>query len=324
MADKIRWGIMSTANIARGRFVPAVAASEHGMVAAVASRSIDKARQLARDFDIPSAYGSYQELLDDPNVNAVYIALPNSEHADWSIRCAEAGKPALCEKPLASNAAQARLAVDAFASRGLVFAEGFMYRFHPQTERVKALVDAGQLGDVKVISAAFTFVGREDEIAMNKALAGGSLMDVGCYCVNVMRYMLGEEPEHVSATALWGEQTGVDETFVGTLVFPSGAVGHFDSGLRAHQTHAYEIRGTRGRIAVDPGFDIDPLQDTVIRCWSEAGYTAIQIAAANHFVTMADDFALALLEGRRPRFSAEDGVHNMRVIDRLFAAATEN
>lgn len=321
MPDKIRWGIMSTASIARGRFIPAIRESQKGIVTAVASRSLEKAQAFAGQMNIPKAYGSYQELIADPEIDAIYIATPNSEHAVWSIRCAEAGKPTLCEKPLASNASEAQHMVDAFAQRGVPFMEGFMYRFHPQTQRVKAMIDGGAVGDVRVIDAKFTFTAqREEEVALSKALAGGSLMDVGCYCVNVMRYMAGEEPDHMLATAQWGERTQVDEALVGILTFPSGIVGHFDSGLRTYQTHVYDIRGTRGRIAVETAFDIEPDHDTTIRYWHGGRYEEITIPAANHFTIMADDFADALLNGRAPRFPPQDAVNNMRIIDRLYAA----
>src|SRR5690606_14602577 len=152
--------------------------------------------------------------------------------AEWSIKCAEAGKPTLCEKPLASDAAEAQTMVDAFAERNILFAEAFMYRFHPQTQKVKALVDSGAIGTITVLNAAFDFaIGNEANIRLSQPLAGGSLMDVGCYCINVMRLMTGEEPVAGHAVARIGERTKVDETLTAVLDFPSGAVGHFDSSL---------------------------------------------------------------------------------------------
>lgn len=321
MADQVRWGILSTANIGKTRVIPAIQQSRNGEVVAVASRALDKAQAFADELNIPKAYGSYEELIADPNVDAIYIPVPNSEHAAWSIQCAEAGKPTLCEKPLASDGGEAQQMVDAFAARGVLFAEAFMYRFHPQTQRVKQMVDDGAVGDLRVISAAFTFpIRSEDNIRLSKPLAGGSLMDVGCYCVNVIRHMTGEEPDKAQAFAEIGQQTGVEERLTGILHFPSGVMGHFDSSLRTFFAHTYEIRGTRGRIIVETAFVPPPDAETKIRWWHDEQYEEITIPPANQYTLMAEDFADALLNGRPPRFHPQDGVENMRVIDRLLAS----
>lgn len=322
MTDKIRWGILSTARIGNVRVVPAMKLAHNGEVAAVASRSLEKAQTFAAEHNIPKAYGSYEELIADPDIDAIYNPLPNSEHAVWSIRCAEAGKPTLCEKPLASDTAESQMMVDAFAARQVLFAEAFMYRFHPQTVKVKELVDSGAVGRVMVINSSFTFAIRsEDNIRLNKVLAGGALMDVGCYCLNVMRLMTGQEPSAGKAIAHFGETTGVDEQLVGVLEFPSGAVGHFDCGLRTQWVHTYEIRGTEGRILVEKGFTMQPHEEPLIRFWRGDDYQEIKSPAVNHYTLMAEDFADALLNNRPPRYAPVDGVANMRVIDMLLASA---
>lgn len=322
MPEKIRWGIISTANIGLKRVIPAIQASRNGEVVAVASRSLEKAQDFAAQTGIPRAYGSYEELIADPEIDAIYNPLPNSEHAAWSIRCAEAGKPTLCEKPLASNADEAQTMVDAFAERGVLFAEAFMYRFHPQTQQVLKMVTAGAVGTVTAIQATFCFpVADEDDIRLSKPLAGGALMDVGCYCVNVIRLMTGEEPEWVHAAARFGERSQVDEALAGVMRFPSGVIAHFDCGLRSFRTHTYEIRGTRGRIHVGEAFVMEAGAGTIIRHWQGTRYDEIDIAPANHYTLMAEDFADALLNGRPPRYAPQDAVANMRVIDRLLAAA---
>jgi predicted dehydrogenase len=324
ITHKIRWGILGAANIALRRFVPAMQAARNGEVMAVASRTLEKAQTFADERNIPKAYGSYEELIADPEIDAIYNPLPNSEHAEWSIRCAEAGKPVLCEKPLARDATEAQRIVDAFASRNILFTEGFMYRFHPQTVRVKEMVDSGAVGDLTSISAAFTFQLRNDNnIRLSKELAGGSLMDVGCYCVSVMRLMTGQEPETVAAVARYGD-TGVDEQFAGALRFPSGAVGHFDCGLRTFRNHTYELRGTGGRILVERGFTMEANDSHIIRWWHGESYEEITTPPANHYTLMAEDFADALLEGRPPRYPAADAVANMRVLDQLYAAAQKS
>lgn len=321
MADEIRWGILSTANIGRNRVIPAMQKTRNGRVVAVASRSLDKARAFADDLGIPLAYGSYEELLASPEVDAIYNPLPNSEHAAWSIRAAQAGKPMLCEKPLASDAAEAQSMVDAFAERGVLFAEAFMYRFHPQSQRVKQMLDDGAVGDIRAVQATFTFpIRSEDDIRLSKPLAGGSLMDVGCYCVNVMRFLLGAEPVKARALATIGARSQVDETLTGILEFPGGALGHFDSSLRTHFAHTYEVRGSRGRIRVEQAFVMPPDSETIIRYQHEDQDEEIRVAPANSYTLMAEDFADALINSRPPRFAPQDAVSNMRVIDQLYAS----
>jgi xylose dehydrogenase (NAD/NADP) len=322
MSEKIRWGILSTANIGRKRVAPAIQNSRNGRVLAVASRDRDRARAYAEELNIPKYYGSYEELLADPEIDAIYIPLPNHMHADWSIRCADAGKPVLCEKPLASDAAEAQALVAAMEKRGVLFAEAFMYRDHPQTQRVKSMVDNGAVGEVEFIRASFTFqVRSETNIRLRADMAGGALMDVGCYCVNVMRFMTGEEPAEVSALARFGERSRVDEYLAGIMRFPSGVLGHLDCGLRTFGDHSYEIRGSKGRILVEQGFVMAPGADMVIRHWHEDTYQEITIDGVNHYQIMAEEFADSLIKGTPVRFPIQDAVHNMQVIDRLQASA---
>jgi predicted dehydrogenase len=322
MADQIRWGILSTANIGAKRVIPAIQQSSNGVVAAVASRDLARAQAFADELDIPQAYGSYEELIAADDIDAIYNPLPNSLHAEWSIRCAEAGKPTLCEKPLASDANEAQRMVDAFAGRNVLFAEAFMYRFHPQTQRVKQMVADGAVGTMQVIDAAFSFrVGNEDNVRLSGPLAGGALRDVGCYCVNTMRFMTGDEPESVAADAQFGRVSGVDETLAGTLRFPSGVIGHFDCSLRTFREHRYEIRGTTGRILVEEAFVLTDEKPSTIKWWHEDAYEEIEIAPANHYTLMVEDFADALLNNRPPKFAPQDAVSNMYVIDRLLAVA---
>ena len=321
MAEQIRWGILSTANIGRSRVIPAIHASNNGIVSAVASRDLARAQDFAQANDIPTAYGTYEALIADPNIDAIYIPTPNSEHAEWSLKCADAGKPTLCEKPLASDGNEAQRMVDRFSDAGVTFAEAFMYRFHPRTVRVKQMVDDGAIGEIKAINAAFTFTVRnEANVRLNKSLAGGSLMDVGCYCVNVLRHMTGHEPYRVEAIAVMGDESGVDESLTGILAFSGGVLGHFDCGLRTYRAHRYDIRGTNGRIRVNDAFVPDADQTTTIDYWHGDDYEEITIPPANHYQLMVEDFADALLNDRAPRFDPQDGVENMRVIDRLLSS----
>ena len=320
MTEKVRWGVISTARIGGNRVIPAIQASSNGEVTTVASRSLENAQQFAQELNIPNAYGSYEELIADPNVDAIYNPLPNSLHAEWSIKCAEGGKPTLCEKPFASDAPEAQTIVDAFEHHDVLLAEAFMYRFHPQHAKVKEIIEGGGIGDLMVINSSFTFrLTQESNIRLSKELAGGGLMDVGCYCINLMRFMTGEEPESATGSAKIGETTGVDEILGGTLKFPSEIIGHFDSGLRAYGENQYILKGTEGKIVVPTSFVPHKSNDTVVRHWHNDNYTEHTIAAIDHYQLMAEDFADALINSRPPRFLPDDAVRNMEVIDMIKA-----
>ncbi|MCY4019791.1 MAG: Gfo/Idh/MocA family oxidoreductase [Chloroflexi bacterium] len=319
MPDKVRWGILSTANIGR-KVIPAIHESRNSVVTAVASRSLERAREFAAEQNIPTVYGSYEELIESEEVDAIYNPLPNSMHAEWSIKCAGAGKATLCEKPFASDAAEAQTIVDAFAGQDVLLAEAFMYRFHPQHAKVKSILAAGGIGDLKIINSSFTFfISDEANIRLSKPLAGGGLMDVGCYCVNLMRFMTGEEPETATAVGNIGPSTGVDEILAATLKFPSGVIGHFDCGLRAHRQQSYRLKGTSGSIVVGSSFTPDKGKDTVVQHWQGNQLTEHVIAPVDHYQLMVEDFADALLTGGAPRFPPSDAVLNMKVVDRLLA-----
>lgn len=321
MIDRIRWGILSTANIGR-RVIPAIHASSNGEVTAVGSRSLAAAQAFAKEQNIPTAYGSYEELIADEGVDAIYISLPNRLHAEWSIKCAKAGKATLCEKPFASDAQEARTVVDVFGQAGVLLAEAFMYRFHPQQVKVKEIIAAGGIGDLHIISSSFTYpIHGEGNIRLSKALAGGGLMDIGCYCINLMRFITGEEPVSVTAAARIGQVTGVDEALAATLEFPSGVIGHFDCGLRSQRQQTYTVKGSEGMIVVPTAFTPDKVAGSCIQHWQGNSCAEHSIAAADHYQLMVEDFADALLNRREPRFSPMDAVRNMEVIDRILAQA---
>ena len=319
MSERIRWGILSTANIGR-KVIPGIHASRNGVVAAVCSRSLERARDFADEQNIPIAFGSYEEMIESDNIDAIYNPLPNSLHAEWSIKCAKAGKATLCEKPFASDAAEAQSIVDAFERHGVLLAEAFMYRFHPQHAKVKEIVADGGIGELKIINSSFTFyISDEANIRLSKALAGGGLMDVGCYCINLMRFMTGEEPERVTAAGIIGPTTGVDEILAGTLLFPSGVIGHFDCGLRAHRQQSYRLKGTSGSLVVPSSFTPDKSVVSIVQHWQGEQYTEYKIPAIDHYQLMVEDFADALLNNREPRYPPSDAVKNMELVDKLIA-----
>jgi predicted dehydrogenase len=201
---ELTWGVISTSNIGRAAVNPAIQASSNGELLAVASRNEETAREFATKAGLPDYYGSYEALLDDERIDAVYIPLPNSLHREWTVKAAEKGKHILCEKPLALNAAQCDEMQRAAEANGVRLMEAFMYRFHPQTEKVVEMVRKGVVGDLRFIRSAFTFrLTNPDNIRLNPELGGGALMDVGCYCVNVSRTVAGQEPMEVQALVTW-------------------------------------------------------------------------------------------------------------------------
>jgi len=320
VSQSIRWGILGTANIARRALVPAIGRSKNGQVAAVASRGEEKAKGFAAELGIRRAYSSYEALLDDPKVDAVYIPLPNSLHLEWTIKAAQAKKHILCEKPLALSAAQCLEMADAARHNGVKLMEAFMYRFHPRSAQVLERVHGGAIGQLSLIQASFTFALRNREnIRLQPELGGGSLMDVGCYCVNVARTLAGQEPLEVQAFADWGA-SGVDERMVGTLCFPSGAYAQFDSGLVLPRRERYFVVGSEGEIFVEKAFL--PGDSDVSYMETRAGETKNQIVrGADEYQLMAEHFAECVLEDKPVCYPAQEAAANMRVIEALYRSA---
>lgn len=320
---KIRWGFLGTARIGASSYVPAIRASRNGVLHAVASRDAAKAREFAARHGFARAHASYEALLADPEVDAIYNPLPNSLHAEWSIRAARAGKPVLCEKPLAANAAEARAMVEAFAQAGLPLSEAFMYRRHPLTRRALEIARSGRLGRLRLLRAHFT-TGLNDaaNIRLNRELAGGALRDLGCYCVDILRQAAGAEPIEARALAVAHATGGVDQRLAGVLKFPDGALGEFGCGFGLTLACAYEFQGERGRLAVDHGAMVAwPGEAFKIKLWVGDAYEEIVVPPANHYTLTAEEFADAVL-GRGPLTTdPQDAVRGIELLDRLLADA---
>lgn len=323
-APRLRWGILSTARIARERFIPGVRAGATGEVVAIASREAERARQVAAQLQIPRAYGSYEELLADPQVDAVYIALPNSLHVEWTVRAAQAGKHVLCEKPLARRAADAAQAAAACRQAGVVLMEAFMYRLHPQHARAMALLADGAIGTPRLLRASFCFAMSPQrraagDIRLSRPLDGGALMDVGCYTVNAARFVFGAEPVAVTAQMYIDPAFGVDTGFAATLAFPDGRLAVVDASFDVAGRQRYEVAGERGRIVVEPAFvpGSGPVQLAIIA----GGEQRIEeVPGADQYALEADHFARCVRAGRL-LLPAEDGVAQARVIEALFHSA---
>ncbi len=322
-ARKVRWGVLSTANIGRAAVVPAIRGSSNGELVAVASRDLERARAFAGANGIPEALGSYEALLERDDVDAVYVPLPNSLHRAWTIRAAAAGKHVLCEKPLALDATECREMAAAARDAGVRLMEAFMYRFHPRTEQVIDWVRRGRLGRVGAVRSVFTFRLRSpDNIRLDPELGGGSLMDVGCYCVNVSRTLVGEEPVEAQATARWTDG-GVDEAMAGILRFPSGAVAHFDCALTLERSEAYEVAGTDGQLRVPAAFLPGTDDVEIHESRGRDGARTHTVEGADEYLRMVEHFADCVLRGREPRWSAAEAAANMRTIAALYRSARE-
>ncbi|HYU82991.1 MAG TPA: Gfo/Idh/MocA family oxidoreductase [Candidatus Polarisedimenticolia bacterium] len=249
MAHAVKWGIMSTANINR-KVIPGAHASPKVELVAVASRDKARAAEYAKTWEIPRAYGSYEALLADPEVEAVYISLPNSLHCAWAIKALEAGKHVLCEKPLSRRARDVEAAFDAAERTGRLLSEAFMYRHNPQTKRAKQLVNDGAIGELRLIRSAFSYaLYDEDNIRLHTALDGGALMDIGCYAVSGSR-LFGGEPEKAYGEA-WFGPSGTDWVFAGVLRFPSDVVALFDCGTAMTERDELEAIGSEGSLFLD-------------------------------------------------------------------------
>jgi D-xylose 1-dehydrogenase (NADP+, D-xylono-1,5-lactone-forming) len=313
----VRLGLLSTANINR-MILAGAAPSPEVEVVAVASRDAARAEAYAREHGIARAHGSYEALLADPDVDAVYISLPNSMHVDWSIRAVEAGKHVLCEKPLARRPGEVERAFDAAGRAGRILAEAFMYRHHPQASRVAELVRGGAIGEPRAIRAAFSFpLADLENVRMRPELEGGSLMDVGCYCVSGSRLLAGE-PERV-----YGEQrtgpTGVDTTFVGTLRFPGDVVASFHSSMDLPNRQELEVLGTEGTLLVQAPWRVDLGGDVLIT--RGGAVEPVEIPQADAYRAELEDLAAAIRGEREPLLGLPDALGQARVIEALYRSA---
>jgi D-xylose 1-dehydrogenase (NADP+, D-xylono-1,5-lactone-forming) len=313
----VRLGLLSTANINR-HIVLGARASEEVEVVAVASRDGARAEAYAREHGIERAHGSYEALLADPGVDAVYVSLPNSLHVDWSVRALEAGKHVLCEKPFARRPEDVELAFDAADHAGLVLAEAFMYRHHPQTARVAELVRGGAVGELRAVRAAFSFpLSDGDNVRLRPDLDGGSLMDVGCYCVSGIRLLAGE-PEGVSGEQVLGP-TGVDLTFAGALRLPGGVLATFHASMALPSRQELEALGSEGTLLVQAPWRVDFGGDVLLRRGGEV--ERVEVPQADAYRCELDDFAAAVRGEREPLLGRDDALGQARAIDALYRAA---
>ena len=326
--SKVVWGILSTANIGIKRVIPAILSGQRGVIAAIASRDAQRGREAAARFGIARSYGSYQALLDDPQVEAIYNPLPNHLHVEWTVKALEAGKHVLCEKPIALNALEAQAIVAARDRSGRRVIEAFMVRFHPQWHRVRSLVREGRIGTVRALLSAFTFpVASPGNVRNRIEYGGGALYDVGCYPIVTARYLLGTEPERAIALVDRDPSLGVDRVTSGLVAFAGGEQLLLTSALQLALYQRVVVLGTHGRIEIAVPFT--PPKEHACRILIDSGASldgssavVEEFAPVDQYQLQCDLAAAAFRNESAQEFPIEDAIANMRVIDALYRSAT--
>lgn len=325
--EPVRWGVLSTADIGLEKVIPAMQRSELSSVTAICSRSTEKAAAAADSLGIDRSYGTYEELLADDSIEAVYIPLPNHMHLEWAIEAAESGKHVLCEKPLAMTADDAMEMVEACDRSGVRLMEAFMYRLHPLWVETKRLVDSGAIGLLQVVDIVFSYFNDDPTNIRNiRDAGGGALYDIGCYAVNASRLLFGSEPTDVKSTIVRDEAMGVDVVTAAVLRFGDGTAS-FVCSTRMEPDQRVDIYGTEGRLSVDIPFNIPP--DVPTRILEVRGGTppvdpgteAHEVAPADPYAVQADAFSRAIRTDSPVPVDPRDAVANLEVIERIFADA---
>jgi predicted dehydrogenase len=324
---RLRWGVLSTAAIGRVKVIPAIQRAEHCEVVAIASRDPTVGERVADELRIPTAHASYEALLADPQVEAVYIPLPNHLHATWTIAAVEAGKHVLCEKPLAMTAVDAERMVAAAENAGVSLMEAFMYRLHPSWVAVRELLAAGRIGKLTAVQSWFSYY-NDDPANIRNILAagGGALYDIGCYSVNLSRMLFGAEPDRVEAVVVRDPEGGTDVVTSALLQFGSG-VAEFTCSTRAEDDQRVHIVGTAGRISIEIPFNIPPDRPTRVHVTAGGdppvapATETLTFETADPYTVEAEAFATSVLGGRPAPVPPEDAVANLRVMERILSAA---
>ena len=329
MPEKVRWGVLGAAKIATQKVIPAMQRGEWSEIAGIASRDLDKARRVAADLGIPKAYGSYEELLADPQIEAVYNPLPNHLHVPWSIRAAEAGKHVLCEKPIALSVAECRTLIAARDRTGVKIGEAFMVRTHPQWLRAREIVRSGEIGELRAIMVAFSYFNRDPANVRNiPEWGGGGLMDIGCYPIQISRFLFGQEPLRVVGRLELDPEFGTDRLTSAILDFPSGQCV-FSCSTQLVPYQRVHIFGTRGRVEIEIPFNAPP--DRPCRIFIDngadvfgSGIRTVELPTCDQYTIQGDEFSRAVRRGGEVPTPLEDSLANMQVIEALFRSARED
>ena len=315
----LKWGIIGTGMIANN-FARNLKTTDKATLLAVASRTIDKGKDFAGKYDIPKVYDSYDKLLNDNEIDAIYIALPNNLHAEWTIKCAEAGKHILCEKPITVNVGELEKLLDVVKKCDVFFMEAFMYRCHPQWNVIKKIIADGIIGEVRAIKSTFSYnMGINlENIRMSNPAGGGGLMDVGCYCVSFSRLIAGEEPIKANCVGYIGKESRVDQQTAGILMFPSGAVASFECGTQVNIPTSANIYGSKGSISIEnPWFATKGTTKVFLRIDKEE---VITVESDEELYAKEALMVAEYLDARQnPAMSWKDSLGQMRTMDMLRA-----
>ncbi len=317
MEKKIKWGVLGYARIARLSVIPAIVKAKNSEFYAIASRDEEKLQACRKEFVCPKAYTSYEALLDDPEVDAVYIPLPNHLHKEWTLKAAQKGKHVLCEKPIALNQQECIEMVEACEKHQVKFMEAFMYRYTARTRKVRELLDSGIIGEVRHVNSTFRFLlNREGDVRLKPEMGGGSLFDVGCYAINFTGMVTGRSPVSMSGECITRE--GVDIGFSAVLKYDNDLIATVNSGFDTHLLQYSIIAGTKGIMHVPDTFSDTAGKITVV---TAEGSQDVAVEASERYVLEVEDFADAVLKDRKPLFGLEETVRNIGIIEELLKKA---
>jgi len=320
--NKVRWGVLSTADIATGKVIPAMQEGKYCQVTAISSRDLEKAKVAATQLRIPKAYGTYEELLADPDIDAIYNPLPNHLHVPWSIKALEAGKHVLCEKPIALTAAEGQKLADA-AKRypHLKVMEAFMYRFHPQWQRARQMVIEGKIGELRTIQSFFSYYLDDPNNIRNRAdVGGGGMLDIGCYTVSLARFIFNAEPGRVCGIVEYDPRLNTDRLASAIMDFGRGT-STFTCSTQLEPYQRVNIFGTKGRIEIEIPFNAPP--DQPCKIWYQHGTEIEEIVfdVCNQYTIQGDQFSQAILNNTSVPTPLKDAVANMKVIEAIIRSA---
>jgi len=323
MSEKVRWGVLGVAKIAVDKVIPAMQRLASAEIVAIASRDTEKARRAAASLGIPKAYGSYEELIADPAVEAIYNPLPNHLHVPWSIRAAEAGKHVLVEKPVSMNVAECRKLMEARDRTGVKMGEAFMVRTHPQWIHARDLLRSGEIGRLRCIATAFSFYGRDPANVRNiLAYGGGGLMDLGCYAVQVARYFFGAEPARVVSLIERDAEFKIDSLASVLMDFSSGQ-SLFTCSMQMFPHQRVQIIGDQGRIEIEIPFNAPPDRPTRIFVHTAAGLRSEEFPICDQYAIQGDLFSKAVRGHGEVPTPLEDSIRNMAVLEAIFRSERE-
>ena len=314
---KVKWGILGCARIAWRALIPAITKSSNGILYGIASRDYKNAKSWIKKYGFHKAYPDYQSLLDDPEIDAVYIPLPNHLHCVWTSRSAKAGKHILCEKPIAMNTAEVKKMIRETDKYDVLLMEAFMYRFHPQHNKVLKLIESGEIGNIRTFHSSFSFqysAGKENYRSSPK-MGGGALMDVGCYAINASRLIIGKEPISVYARAHFDPKLKIDLSYSLLLEFPDYQTALLNCSFESQFQNTYTVVGTKGKITVPRAF-IPKLQKGIVEFTKEDKLKTFTTSSIDQYSLMVEHFCDCISHNKRlPRFPADDAFYNMRVIN---------